>query len=1058
MAEIESLNVPYVRPPQGGAPAPAKPLAADLLAVRELQASLGLEDAAEAVVRVGTNATVEILAVECGLTFIDAEGPHPALRFGWGQGRTMPAAEADALERGLEGSIDEVRSGRAGSLLLGPAGTQQAGGSLPAALRARGFGAVLILSLGSGGRRTGAMVLLAREPEAFSGEPMILAEILAAETADHVERVRLRVGSGNGAAPARPPAGGDSRVLAARNAALEAQAAIAAAAAPGLDADRQVEMALKQAIALSGHAAGAIYLVETCDTGDDIVRFARGQGDPAWLELARLPRWRKGEGMPGRVWESGEGVAFGEIAEDPAGFGLETLHRAGYRRMCCEPLRARGRTIGILEMFGSESRPYDDTERGLLRAIADQVGTAIHNARLLADVMRHSLDLEWQVERLGTERARVGRERDALAALLATASAEHEPEMRAAVILERLLAMTGADAAALLTVGAGPAGLRLVAQRGFPDAAADRLYQRPVDDPVLRRGIEAGGAVVVDLADESAIAAGWPRLAGYRHAAVVPCRSGESLRGVILLATRYAGNLGEEMRSGLDAVAGLATLVLESGQRAELPRVRSEQRAAPDVPAGPGEDPEARPAAAAPPAERLALAQKMESLGRLAPGVVHCLNNAMAAIMGHASHIRSLVPDHNPVHDKAAVIVEASQRAADLVQTVLDFSHGSTGRREPIDLSPLVSETLGLLSRTLDPSVVVEARCAAALPPVDADPGEMRQVLLNLAVNAKDALAEGGRIVFETRAGHLDEQVTATMPGLQPGDYVSIVVTDNGVGMPPEVIAHAFEPFYTTKPIAQGSGLGLTVVQEIVRRHGGHVALSSAPTVGTAVRVYLPVITRPPAGANAAAVPGPAGVSTAEVPAMVADDAPPNREDGGAVDPDHVDGGRADADPAARDEADTLRTEPGDDAPADPADTDDAPWLRTRPLQEDSTTARILVVDDEPVLREMTAEMLTGRGYEVLTAGDGVEALEIYRREWGTISLVVLDLVMPRLGGLETFRRLTGMDRKARILLCSGQTHSQQAHQAVLEGAIGLLPKPFGIAELLGWVERGLRS
>jgi DNA-binding NtrC family response regulator len=132
--------------------------------------------------------------------------------------------------------------------------------------------------------------------------------------------------------------------------------------------------------------------------------------------------------------------------------------------------------------------------------------------------------------------------------------------------------------------------------------------------------------------------------------------------------------------------------------------------------------------------------------------------------------------------------------------------------------------------------------------------------------------------------------------------------------------------------------------------------------------------------------------------------------------------------------------------------------MRTRSLGGPGGPIRILVVDDEAVLREMTGEMLKSRGYDVLLAADGIEALDIYRREWGTIALVVLDMIMPRLGGLETFRRLTGMDRKARILLCSGHAHSQQAHQAVLEGAIGLLPKPFGMTELVGWVERGLRN
>jgi signal transduction histidine kinase len=1045
---------------------PSKARVADLLALRELQASLGQEQTVEAVLRTGINAIVEILAIDCGLVLLDPDDRHGALRVGWCQGRIMPTSESDLLERALAREIETLREGRrAGSLLLtAPTGATTAR-FLPEAVRSLGYGAVLALGLGSGGRRTGVLILVARETDAFAGEPMILAEILAAETADNVERVRLRAaGEAAQAAVPAPAAVADEGAqrearadLEARNARLEAQAAIAAAAAPGLDSERQVEMALKKAIELSGHAAGAIYLVETSDAGDDVLRFARGQGDPRWLEVARLPRWRRGEGLPGRVWESGEGVAFGEIADDPSGIGLDLLHRAGYRRIGCEPLRARGHVIGILELFGAESKPYDERERGLLRAIAEQVGTTIHGARLLSDVMRHSLDLEWQIERLGLERSTLEREKRALAGLLATASSEHEMELRAAAILGRLIEMASADAAALLATGAGaPPSLRLIAQRGFPDEAAVGLYQRPVDDPVLGLGLASGAPTVVDLADETCLAAGWTRHAGFRHVVVAPCRSGGVVRGVLLLANRYAGGF-EAVRAAIEAVSGMAALVLECAQTAEAETPGADAHVADETPATtepraiapPDETPTAAASGrgtapfvasspgAPPPAALLAQAQKMESLGRLAPGVVHSLNNTMTAIMGHASHIRSLVPDYNPVHDKAAVIEEQSQRATDLVKSVLAFSHGATGRKAPIDLSPLIAETLTLLTRTVDPSIVLESRCAPSLPPVDADAGEIRQVLLNLAVNARDAMPEGGRIVFEARSGHLDEQGVASIPGLAPGDYLSVVVSDNGSGMTPEVLDRVFEPFYTTKPPAQGSGLGLTVVREIVRHLGGHVALSSAPGVGTAVRLYLPVATHE-------------ALAAAPRVTEMTESAP----DLDAMAPGTADGAPGDASAAAGSAG-------GDDGVAGGAPGGEpapASTMRTRPLDGANGLVRILVVDDEAVLREMTGEMLKSRGYEVLLAADGIEALDIYRREWGTIALVVLDMIMPRLGGLETFRRLTGMDRKARVLLCSGHAHSQQAHQAVLEGAIGLLPKPFGMTELVGWVERGLRN
>src|SRR6185503_3988921 len=135
----------------------------------------------------------------------------------------------------------------------------------------------------------------------------------------------------------------------------------------------------RKAIELTGHVAGAIYLVETNDACDDILRLAQGVGDADWLETARLPRWRPGEGLPGRIWASSEGETFAHLKDDPAGIGRDVLARTGYQRMVVEPLRARGRTVGVLEMFGDREAAYDADERGLARAIADQVGMTIHN-------------------------------------------------------------------------------------------------------------------------------------------------------------------------------------------------------------------------------------------------------------------------------------------------------------------------------------------------------------------------------------------------------------------------------------------------------------------------------------------------------------------------------------------------------------------------------------------------------------------------------------------------------------------------------------------------------
>jgi CheY-like chemotaxis protein len=353
-----------------------------------------------------------------------------------------------------------------------------------------------------------------------------------------------------------------------------------------------------------------------------------------------------------------------------------------------------------------------------------------------------------------------------------------------------------------------------------------------------------------------------------------------------------------------------------------------------------------------------------------------------------------------------------------------------------------VDETRALLSRTLDPSIVLETRTGKDLPAIDADPGELRQVLLNLAVNARDALPDGGRIVLETRSGHLDAAAVTSLPGLPPGDYVAVVISDNGAGMTPDVLDHAFEPFFTTKPLAQGSGLGLTVAQDIVRDHGGQIALSSAPGIGTAARLYLPVAAAAPAG-------------HATAPAGKEKETAPRGSDRGASSGAETPGSAAEIGVTT---ATTGGSAAGSGDTVKPGTSPEVlPWLRTCPLTE-KAGGRILVVDDEPVLRDMMAEMLRSRGYDVTTARDGVDALEIYRKEWGKIDLVIVDLIMPRLGGLETFRRVVGMNRQARVLLCSGNAQHALALQALKEGAVGVLPKPFGMSELAGWVEKGLAA
>src|SRR5262245_8324274 len=267
------------------------------MSLQELQASLALEENDDAVVRVGTNAIVEILAIDCGLAMVDAEAGRPPIRFGWLQGRAMTHSEMESLAAALDREIAAARDGSAGTrLLTAEPVAPQGAPALPSEARALGFNASLILGLGNGGQRTGTLVLAARDRDAFSGEQAILAEILAAQMAEQCGRVRIAARTllvpperPAPAAAGRPAqestveagcASGDVRRLQARVKALEAQAAVASAVSLSHDVERQIANALRKAIELTEHAAGAIYLVETNDACEDILAFAHGEGDP----------------------------------------------------------------------------------------------------------------------------------------------------------------------------------------------------------------------------------------------------------------------------------------------------------------------------------------------------------------------------------------------------------------------------------------------------------------------------------------------------------------------------------------------------------------------------------------------------------------------------------------------------------------------------------------------------------------------------------------------------------------------------------------------------------
>jgi signal transduction histidine kinase/CheY-like chemotaxis protein len=236
-------------------------------------------------------------------------------------------------------------------------------------------------------------------------------------------------------------------------------------------------------------------------------------------------------------------------------------------------------------------------------------------------------------------------------------------------------------------------------------------------------------------------------------------------------------------------------------------------------------------------------AQKMDSVGRLAGGVAHDFNNLLTVIVGYAEALRATIPEGQPGHEDASEILEASTRAADLTRQLLAFARRQTMETREVDANDLVLQAERLLRRLIGDQVEIETRLAAEPMRMKVDPGQIEQVLLNLAVNARDAMSDGGQLTIAVDGDTLNEQ-----------PCVRITVSDTGIGIDPALLPHVFEPFFTTKDVGRGTGLGLPTCFGIVAQHGGRIQIDSAPGRGTSVHVLLPRQVSPPAAPAVAPV------------------------------------------------------------------------------------------------------------------------------------------------------------------------------------------------------------
>ncbi|HYN15432.1 MAG TPA: response regulator [Terriglobales bacterium] len=379
--------------------------------------------------------------------------------------------------------------------------------------------------------------------------------------------------------------------------------------------------------------------------------------------------------------------------------------------------------------------------------------------------------------------------------------------------------------------------------------------------------------------------------------------------------------------------------------------------------------------------QQLRQSQKMEAVGRLAGGIAHDFNNLLMVISGYCEFLlQKLGPDPS-LRGCAQEIANAADRATSLTRQLLAFSRKQMLTPKVLDLNAVVSENLKMLPRLIGEDIELATLPADALWKVKADPGQIEQVVMNLVVNARDAMPGGGKLTIETANVTLDDAYARRHPGVAPGEYVMLAISATGMGMDKDTQSHIFEPFFTTKG-QKGTGLGLSMVYGIVKQSGGYIWAYSELGHGTSFKVYLP------------------------------------------------------------------RVEEAEEKPA----------LQPAPAGPPQGHETILVVEDEPQLRDLTRQFLEMRGYTVLVAEHGAAAIEVAQRHRGVIHLLLTDIIMPVMNGRELAQRMAALSPKTRILFMSGYTENAIWRNGMIENSNNFLQKPFTLDALTRKVREVLET
>lgn len=369
---------------------------------------------------------------------------------------------------------------------------------------------------------------------------------------------------------------------------------------------------------------------------------------------------------------------------------------------------------------------------------------------------------------------------------------------------------------------------------------------------------------------------------------------------------------------------------------------------------------------------QLLQAVKMEAIGRFAGGIAHDFNNLLSVIVGYTEMLLMDLPATDPIAERISIVRAAGEKAAELTQQILAFSRRQVLELRVVNMNSVIENMSKMLTRIIGEDIVLELHTLASSGTVMADSSQLEQVLMNLAVNARDAMPEGGSLIIETSDVTLDEGYAIIREEVIPGRYVMLAVSDNGTGITKEMQEKIFEPFFTTKTAGIGTGLGLAMTYGIVKQHHGYIYVYSEPGKGTTFKIYLPVV----------------------------------QKDGVEADKEKV------------------------------------------PLLEGNET--ILVVDDDPFISKLAADLLAPLGYRLLQAKNGETALKTSDAFEGPIDVLLTDVIMPGMNGKELAQAFLLRRPGAKVVFMSGYTADVIAHRGIMEKETAFIQKPLTLYKLAG--------